>query len=116
MKDVFQPYFDLWLKYREEHQIRTPWLFCIEKNGQYQPMTVNQMNTLAQHVGEAMGVDFYLHACRHLWTTNMQRAGIPDSVIAEVQSWESLDMVKRYSDIPTEERLSQYFNKKEGEE
>ena len=39
----------------------------------------------------------------------MQKEGISDSAIAEIQSWDSLEMVKRYSDIPTEERWAQFF-------
>ena len=46
---------------------------------------------------------------RQLWATNMQKEGISDSAIAEIQSWDSLEMVKRYSDIPTEERWAQFF-------
>jgi integrase len=110
LRDKFQPYFDAWMKQRAERGIESPWLFVTAGEGKFIQATVSQMNTYAEKIGALMGVPFYFHCMRHLWTSNMQRAGFPDSVIAEIQSWESLEMVKRYSDIPTEERLAQFFN------
>lgn len=109
--EQFKPYLDAWMKQREEKGIESPWLFVTMEDGKYVQATVSQMNTYAEKISAIMQVPFYFHSTRHLWTSNMQRSGVPDSVIAEIQSWESLEMVKRYSDIPTEERVAQYFDK-----
>lgn len=110
LKDKFQPYFNAWMKQREERGIESPWLFVTMSDGKFVQATVSQMNTYAEKIGALMNVPFYFHCMRHLWTTNMQKEGISDSAIAEIQSWDSLEMVKRYSDIPTEEHWAQFFN------
>lgn len=110
LRDKFQPYFDAWMKQREERGIESPWLFVTTSEGKFVQATVSQMNTYAEKIGALMSVPFYFHCMRHLWTTNMQKEGISDSAIAEIQSWNSLEMVKRYSDIPTEEHWAQFFN------
>lgn len=110
LKNKFQPYFDAWMKQREERGIESPWLFVTNSEGKFVQATVSQMNTYAEKIGALMNVPFYFHCMRHLWTTNMQKEGISDSAIAEIQSWNSLEMVKRYSDIPTEEHWAQFFN------
>ena len=110
LRDKFQPYFDAWMKQREERGIESPWLFVTASEGKFIQATVSQMNTYAEKIGALMNVPFYFHCMRHLWTTNMQKEGISDSAIAEIQSWNSLEMVKRYSDIPTEEHWAQFFN------
>lgn len=110
LKNKFQPYFDAWMKQREERGVESPWLFVTTSEGKFVQATVSQMNTYAEKIGALMNVPFYFHCMRHLWTTNMQKEGISDSAIAEIQSWNSLEMVKRYSDIPTEEHWAQFFN------
>ena len=110
LRDKFQPYFDAWMKQREERGIESPWLFVTTSEGKFVQATVSQMNTYAEKIGALMNVPFYFHCMRHLWTNNMQKEGISDSAIAEIQSWNSLEMVKRYSDIPTEEHWAQFFN------
>ena len=110
LRDKFQPYFDAWMKQREERGIESPWLFVTTSEGKFVQATVSQMNTYAEKIGALMNVPFYFHCMRHLWTTNMQKEGISDSAIAEIQSWNSLEMVKRYSDIPTEEHWAQFFS------
>ena len=109
LKNKFQPYFDAWMKQREERGIESPWLFVTTSDGKFVQATVSQMNTYAEKISTLMNVPFYFHCMRHLWTTNMQKEGISDSAIAEIQSWDSLEMVKRYSDIPTEEHWAQFF-------
>lgn len=110
LRDKFQPYFDAWMKQRAERGIESPWLFVTTSEGKFVQATVSQMNTYAEKIGALMNVPFYFHCMRHLWTTNMQKEGISDSAIAEIQSWNSLEMVKRYSDIPTEEHWAQFFS------
>lgn len=43
-------------------------------------------------------------------TTYLAKAGIPDSVIAQIISWESVDMVSVYNDTTIDENLDKYFN------
>ena len=42
-------------------------------------------------------------------STYLVRAGIPDSVIADIIGWDSVDMVKVYTDIDAEEQIGAYF-------
>ena len=76
----FKPYLDNWMRYREENNIHSEWLFPDSE----QPgltMTIVTLNSWAEVFSRMMGIDFYWHALRHMTVTNFKRAGIPDSVI-----------------------------------
>nr|DAF83954.1 MAG TPA: hypothetical protein [Caudoviricetes sp.] len=43
---MFKPYFELWMKYREEHNIESEWLFITKgENGQYKQASVAIVNS-----------------------------------------------------------------------
>lgn len=104
----FKPYFDLWMKYREEHGIQSEWLFPMKGNPDkhIKPAT---LNSWASSFGKFLGVDFYMHSLRHCWTTGLIRAGLPETVIKELAQWSSLDMVAIYNDCDAEEQFANYF-------
>lgn len=104
----FKPYFDLWMKYREEHGIQSEWLFPMKENPDkhIKPAT---LNSWASSFGKFLGVDFYMHSLRHCWTTGLIRAGLPETVIKELAQWSSLDMVAIYNDCDAEEQFANYF-------
>ena len=105
----FKPYLDAWIKAREKSGIESEWLFPDPTNPTEQ-MSDTTLNSWADTFSRLTGEDFYWHSLRHLFTTNLVRAGIPDSVIAQIVGWESVDMCAVYTDISTEEMLDMYFD------
>lgn len=108
----FKPYFDAWMKRRAELGIESEWLFPSTADPKKQ-ISVTTLNSWANTFSRMTGKDFYFHSLRHAFTTGLVRAGIPDSVIAQIVSWESNDMVKIYTDIDADEQIGMYF--KDGE-
>lgn len=105
----FKPYLDLWLDCRKANGIDSEWLFPREDDPTQQ-LRPETMNSWAISFGKMLGVDFYWHALRHYFTTNLARSGLPDGVIQEIIGWASSDMVRLYKDLTTEEQLDQYFD------
>lgn len=104
----FQPYLDLWLNYRAENGVESEWLFPAADQKEHISPTL--LNSWAKTFSRMTGRDFYFHSLRHAFTTYLVRAGIPDSVIAQIVSWESNDMVKVYTDIDADEQIGMYFS------
>lgn len=116
----FQPYLELWLKQRCELGIDNEWLFVcpqrkVNKKWEYtdpkncKQITIAWLNSLAKEFSKFLGVDFYFHSCRHNITSRLAKHNIPDSVIADMIGWSSIEMVKRYNDNPADEAFNQYF-------
>lgn len=109
LANQFKPYLDMWLKDRRERGVESEWLFPAHDNpGEHLP--VSTMNYWAQVLSKYLETDFYWHSLRHYMTTYLSRAGIPDGVIAQLFSWESVDMVSVYNDTTLDESLDKYFN------
>lgn len=104
-------YLDLWLKYREEHDIESEWLIPAKENGVYidKQVTISTMDSWAETFTRFLGVPFYWHALRHYFTSECSRSGLPDDVIKNLVGWESNDMVAIYKDIDADEQFAQYF-------
>lgn len=105
----FQPYLDLWMKYRHENGIESEWLL-FDPNNPAEQISISTLNSWAASFSKILDVDFYWHCCRHRYTTYLIRAGIPEGVATEILGWASADMVKIYTDIDAEERIGAYFN------
>lgn len=116
----FQPYLDKWMEQRQELGIDSEWLFVCpqskaNKKWNYtdpkecKQITISWMNSLANEFSKFLGVDFYFHSCRHNFTSRLARHNIPDSVIADIVGWGSVEMVKRYNDNPVDDAFNQYF-------
>lgn len=103
-----QPYLDLWLEYRKEHGIDSPW-FLPDPDVHSQQISISTLNSWAKTFSRILGVEFYWHACRHYYTTYLAKAGIPDSVITEIVGWESVEMVKVYNDTDKDEQIAEFF-------
>lgn len=106
----FKPYFDLWMKERQELNINSEWLFVRKVNGEWVQAVDDTLSSWADTINRYTEKDFYFHANRHLWTTNLKRAGIPSDVIKKLQGWESEEMVSVYSDLDVSETLQKYFD------
>lgn len=106
----FKPYFNLWIKEREELGVDSDWLFPIDNETDEQ-MNPDTLNSWALTFSNMLGVDFYWHSLRHYFTTHLARLGLPDSIITEIIGWDSADMIKIYNDASAEEQLEKYFDK-----
>lgn len=109
IKEAFQPYFDLWIKERENLGINNEYLFVSKKGGEYIPATISTANTLASKISEVGGVDFYSHSGRHFFATLLKRQNFPDDIIVQIFSWADSSMIKVYNDIPPEEYMQDFF-------
>lgn len=104
----FKPYFDNWMKQREELGIESEWLLS-DPEDPANPVSIATLNSWARSFGRILNEDFYWHCCRHRYTTYLVRAGIPDGVIAEIVGWASVDLVKVYTDIDADEQIGAFF-------
>lgn len=104
----FTPYLNMWLEDRERRGIDSEWLFpsLTDYSQHLRPST---LSSWANTFSSILGVDVYMHSFRHAWTTSLIRSGLPESVVRELQGWDSITMVETYSDIDAEERFAEYF-------
>lgn len=105
----FKPYLDLWLEDREKRGIESEWLFT-DVHDRTQPITISRMNSFARTYSKIMGADVYLHSLRHFMTTELIKAGLPESVVTDIIGWDSVEMCKVYTDIEIDDQLADYFN------
>lgn len=104
----FRPYLEMWLKYREEHDIDSEWLFP-QKEDMSKQIGISTVNSWAETFSRMTGRHFYMHSLRHSFTTYLVRSGLPDNAIQSLVAWESADMVRVYTDIDADESISMYF-------
>ncbi len=109
IKEIFKPFFDLWMKDRQEKGITTEALFVTKKNGHYENATISTANSFAAKISKIFNIDYYSHSSRHFFCTFLKRKKLPDDVITKIFGWSSSDMVKIYSDISEEEILGEFF-------
>lgn len=106
----FKPYFDLWMKKREELGIKSDWLF-VSQNGKdnYVQAKISTADSWAKTISRVLGQPFYAHSQRHYYCTSLVRAGIPSKIITEIIGWSSEAMIKTYDDIEGSEEFGKYF-------
>lgn len=112
LKNGFQKYLDLWLKYREENNISSEWLIPKKENGVWldEQIPTTTMDSWAESFSRYLGIPFYWHSLRHYFTTACSRSGLPDDIIKNLVGWSSNDMVAIYKDIMIDEEFEKYFN------
>lgn len=108
LKNKFEPYLNLWRKYREEHNIDSEWMFP-SYHDYSKSITTDLMNDFADEFSKITGKDFYWHAMRHFFTTMLIRQNVPMPIIQDIINWESADMLKIYSDLSTDENIGRFF-------
>ena len=108
LKNKFEPYLDLWRKYRKEHNIDSEWMFP-SYHDYSKSITIDLMNDIAKEFSMISGKDFYWHAMRHFFTTMLIKQNVPMPVIQDIINWESADMLKIYSDLSTDENIGRFF-------
>lgn len=104
----FKPYLDLWMAERAEKGIDSEWLFPAVNGDEH--VSISTLNSWASTFTRLSGRDFYAHSLRHYFTTSLSKAGIPDSVIQTIVSWNTADMVKLYKDVDADEEIGAYFS------
>jgi len=109
IKEMFKPFFDLWMDERKQLGIEVDSLFVTCKNGQYLPATISTANSFAAKISKMFNIEYYTHSSRHFFCTSLKRMKLPDDVITMIIGWSSSDMLKIYSDIPEEEVLEDFF-------
>lgn len=119
IKEIFKPFFDLWMTEREKLGIKNKTLFVTKKDGEYISATVSTANSFASKISKMFNIEYYSHSSRHFFCTYLKRKKLPDDVITKIFGWSSAEMVKIYSDISEEEILGEFFinfNKERKEE
>lgn len=104
----FKPYLDAWLEERDRLGIESEWLLP-DSSDPEKAVSTSVLNNWAKQFSRMSGKDVYWHSFRHSYVTSLVRAGIPDSVIAQIVGWESIDMCRIYNDMPAEEHIAMYF-------
>lgn len=104
----FKPYLDAWMKYREENEIESKWLFP-DLNNFNEQMNASTITCWYDEFSDITGKDFYCHGLRHYFTTHLIRSGIPATVVKDIMSWQSLELVSVYDDSTAEESFGMYF-------
>lgn len=108
LKKKFDPYLRAWLKYREENNIESEWLFPkADKPDEH--VEISTVNSWANTFSRITGKDWYAHSLRHFFVSALSAAGIPDGVVVEIMGWSSSEMFKIYDDNPKDERIAMYF-------
>lgn len=108
LANKFRPYFDMWMKRRDELHINSEWLFPNQKNPD-ECISISTVNSWSNTFSRLSGKPAYIHSLRHYFTTSLAKAGIPDGVIQSIVAWESSDMVRIYKDIDADEEIGMYF-------
>lgn len=104
----FKPYFDKWMEYRKENNIKSEWLFYNELNPN-ERMNTSTIDGWYNEFTKIMGKDFYMHSMRHALVTRFLRAGIPSEIVKDILGWSDISLVSVYSDLEEEESFSKYF-------
>jgi integrase len=106
----FKPYFDLWIKQREELGVDCEELFTNKREGKWKPLQITGVDSYAETFSKILGLDFYWHSCRHYFCTAMCKCNVPASIIKDVVGWESVSMVDIYDDTEVDDELGKYFS------
>lgn len=106
---MFKPYFDLWMKYREENGIDNEWLFIKKTPEGYAQAQIKNVNTWCDTITKYLGRPFYSHSARHRYVTMMKEANLPNEVIIALVGWTS-DMTSVYDDRDITSDLGKYFD------
>lgn len=107
----FKPYLDLWMNEREKKGIKSIWLFpkVNSNSGEDEHIGISTANSWSTTFDKMSDKNYYVHSLRHFWTTELYKAGIPESVIQSLQSWQDIGMVSVYNDCSTDEQIEMYF-------
>lgn len=110
IKNYFEKYLNLWLDKRKELGIDSEWLFVTKNKGKWNPIKTTTVDSWMNFVSKYCTKPIYAHLYRHFFVTLLAKSGIPAEVIRKISSWESVEMVKIYSDLTLEDEMDKYFS------
>ena len=106
----FKPYFDMWMKQREEAGIIGEELFWNYRQGKWILSDISTLNSYALTFSKILNCDFYWHSCRHFFTTYLAESGLPIEVIKKICGWSAIAMVSLYTDTNLDDEIGKYFS------
>ena len=111
LKSKFKLYFDLWMEERERLGVTSNIddIFIKKEDGEWRGAKVSQLNYYADYFSGMLNEDFYWHALRHQFTTELLNQGLPESVVQQIIGWSSSDMVNLYDDRDKDDLIGEYF-------
>ena len=110
LKELFQPYFDLWMAQRKELGIDSEWLFVTSNDSGYEQLNSDTITSWMETCGNYLGVDCYAHMYRHYFTTLLSKRSLPSSVIKDLCGWQNEALISVYNDETKESAFSKYFD------
>lgn len=110
IKDIAQPYFDLWMKEREKLGITVDDLFVVEHDEQWCPIKVGTVNGWMNYFSKILNIDCYTHAFRHYSATWLKRNGATIDQIKEFLGHNNTATTQIYIDIDAAENMRGMLN------
>ena len=105
IKDLFVPYYEKYLEYREkiveETKTESNALF-LQKDGT--EATTVTFNSWKRKWERLLKEDIYFHCFRHYFTTKLTKLGLSDEIIVSIVGWSSAEMKKIYTDIEDKDK------------
>lgn len=111
LRKPFQPYFDMWMKDREERGIESKWLFP-QPNNPDEHIGVSMANSWANSFSRILGKDVYIHSLRHHVVSELSRQGLSDNAVVLFMGWSDSSgsqMFSIYNDNPKDDQLAAWF-------
>lgn len=109
LKHPFDKYLNIWREYRKEHGIESIWLLP-DPDSPDEQLKTTTIDSWCKVLSRRFDKSIYPHSFRHLFTTHLVASGIPANIIKDIVSWESLEMVSRYTDLDVSDELDKYFD------
>ena len=111
LKNKFDPYLDLWRKYREENGIESEWLLY-NPNDPSSPVSVPTMDNWGVIINKYCDEKkpWYCHSMRHFMCSELGRAGLPPEVVRQLFGCSDITLVSVYDDRDMDDELGKYFD------
>lgn len=113
IKELFQPFFEMWMQERKKLGIETESLFVTMKNGKYEKATISTANSFATKISKMFDIEYYTHSSRHFFCTHLKAMELPDDVIVQIFGWSETTgngMIAIYDDTDKNAKIEKYLN------
>lgn len=111
LKKQFDPYLNLWLRYRDEAGIKTEWLFPDHRvTGKC--ISLDYFRRLRKKIAKILGKDdFSWQSIRKLAREEFIKANLSKDVIQDMVGWDVNDGSLLCSNVNTSESMEEYFKR-----
>jgi len=112
IKEIFKPFFDLWMEERARLGITNSSLFVTKKNGEYVSATVSTANSFAAKISKMFNIEYYSHSSRHFFCTYLKNLNLPNDAIVQIVGWSENSgdsMIAIYDDTDKNSKIEKYF-------